>query len=33
MTRMPCLHPGDIQMLNCVYKEELKDHFNVVVFS
>jgi len=33
MTRMPCLHPGDIRIFNNVYKEELKDYVNVVVFS
>ena len=33
MTRMPCLHPGDIQIFNSIFKEELKDYVNVVVFS
>ena len=30
---MPCLHPGDIQIFNSIFKEELKDYVNVVVFS
>ena len=33
VTRNPCHHPGDIRKLKCVYKEELKHLYNVVVFS
>lgn len=33
MTRMPCLHPGDIQIFNSVFNEKYKDYVNVVVFS
>jgi RNA-dependent RNA polymerase len=33
ITRNPCTHPGDIRILNCVDKHELRYLFNVVVFS
>ena len=33
-TRCPCLHPGDIQLFNCIDREELRNLYtNVVVFS
>lgn len=31
--RSPCLHPGDMQPLTCVYKEELSHLVDVVVFA
>ena len=33
VTRNPCVHPGDVRKLKCVYKKELSHLFNVVVFS
>jgi RNA-dependent RNA polymerase len=33
VTRNPCVHPGDIRMLNCVDKPELRHLNNVCVFS
>ena len=33
VTRNPCTHPGDIRLLKCVDKPELRYLFNVVVFS
>jgi RNA-dependent RNA polymerase len=33
VTRNPCTHPGDIRLLECVDRPELRHLFNVVVFS
>ena len=33
VTRCPCLHPGDIRILQGVDKPQLSNLFNVVVFS
>lgn len=33
VSRNPCTHPGDIRLLTCVDKPELRYLFNVVVFS
>ena len=33
VTRNPATHPGDIRMLKCVDKPQLRYLFNVVVFS
>ena len=33
ITRNPCTHPGDIRLVTCVDKPELRYLFNVVVFS
>lgn len=33
VTRNPCTHPGDIRLLQCVNRPELRYLFNVVVFS
>lgn len=33
VTRNPCTHPGDIRILQGVFREELSHLFNIVVFS
>lgn len=33
VTRNPCTHPGDIRLLKSVDKPDLRNFFNVVVFS
>jgi hypothetical protein len=33
MTKMHSLHPNDIHIFNSIFKDKLKDHVNVVVFS
>lgn len=33
VTRNPCTNPGDIRILNCVNRPQLRYLFNVVVFS
>jgi hypothetical protein len=33
VTRNPCTHPGDVRLLKCVDRPELRYLFNVVVFS
>ncbi|ELA46428.1 hypothetical protein VCUG_02106 [Vavraia culicis subsp. floridensis] len=33
VAKNPCLHPGDIRKVQCVYKKELMHYKNVLVFS
>jgi len=33
VTRNPCVHCGDIRKLKAVKKEQLKEYYNVIVFS
>jgi RNA-dependent RNA polymerase len=33
VSKSPWVHPGDVRVLNCVSKNELKGYFNIIIFS